>query len=48
LSSSRITADYVVKLSNADRDLPEWQAAGEALIMAAEIAPTNQRFERFG
>jgi hypothetical protein len=25
-----------MKLSKADRDLPEWQAAGEALIMAAE------------
>jgi hypothetical protein len=29
-------ADYILKLSKADRDLPEWQAAGEALIMAAE------------
>jgi hypothetical protein len=29
-------ADYIMKLSKADRDLPEWQAAGEALIMAAE------------
>jgi hypothetical protein len=24
-----------MKLSKAERDLPEWQAAGEALIMAA-------------
>jgi hypothetical protein len=29
-------ADYIMKLSKGDRDLPEWQAAGEALIMAAE------------
>jgi len=29
-------ADYIMKLSKADRELPEWQAAGEALIMAAE------------
>jgi hypothetical protein len=29
-------ADYIMKLSKADRDTPEWQAAGEALIMAAE------------
>jgi hypothetical protein len=25
-----------MKLSKADRELPEWQVAGEALIMAAE------------
>jgi hypothetical protein len=29
-------ATYIMKLSKAERDLPEWQAAGEALIMAAE------------
>ena len=29
-------AGYIMKLSKADRDLPEWQAAGEALIMAAQ------------
>jgi hypothetical protein len=29
-------AAYIMKLPKADRDLPEWQAAGEALIMAAE------------
>jgi hypothetical protein len=29
-------ADYIMKLSKVDRELPEWQAAGEALIMAAE------------
>jgi hypothetical protein len=29
-------AAYIMKLSKADRELPEWQAAGEALIMAAE------------
>jgi hypothetical protein len=29
-------AAYIIKLPKADRDLPEWQAAGEALIMAAE------------
>jgi hypothetical protein len=29
-------AAYIMKLSRADRDSPEWQAAGEALILAAE------------
>jgi hypothetical protein len=33
-------ADYIVKLSKADRDLPESQAAGEAPIMEAKRAPT--------
>jgi hypothetical protein len=26
-------ADYIMKLSGAERDTPEWQAAGEALTM---------------
>jgi hypothetical protein len=29
-------ATLIMKLPKADRDLPAWQAAGEALIMAAE------------
>jgi hypothetical protein len=29
-------AGYIMKLPKAERDRPEWQAAGEALIMAAE------------
>jgi hypothetical protein len=29
-------ADYIMKLPKADQSLPEWQAATEALIMAAE------------
>jgi hypothetical protein len=29
-------ADYVMKLSKAEQDTAEWQAATEALIMAAE------------
>ena len=29
-------AGYIMKLSKVERDRPEWQAAGEALIMAAE------------
>jgi hypothetical protein len=29
-------ADYVMKLPKAEQSLPEWQAATEALIMAAE------------
>src|SRR5450432_488615 len=29
-------ADYIVKLPKAEQDLPEWQAATEALLMAAE------------
>jgi hypothetical protein len=36
LATLKDAADYIMKLSKADRDLPEWQAAGEALIMAAE------------
>jgi hypothetical protein len=29
-------AGYIMKLPKAERDLPEWQAATEALLMAAE------------
>jgi hypothetical protein len=29
-------ANYIMKLPKAEQNLPEWQAAGEALIMAAE------------
>jgi hypothetical protein len=29
-------AAYIMKLPKADQDLPEWQAATEALLMAAE------------
>ena len=29
-------ADYIMKLPKAEQDLKEWQAATEALIMAAE------------
>jgi hypothetical protein len=29
-------ANYIMKLSKAEQNLPEWQAATEALIMAAE------------
>ena len=29
-------ADYIMKLPKAEQSLPEWQAATEALIMAAE------------
>jgi hypothetical protein len=29
-------ADYIMKLSKAEQNAPEWQAATEALIMAAE------------
>jgi hypothetical protein len=29
-------ADYIMKLPKAEQDLPEWQTAIEALIMAAE------------
>jgi hypothetical protein len=42
-------ADYIIKLSKADRDLPEWQAAGEALIMAAEgRGPLMHAFSKRG
>jgi hypothetical protein len=29
-------AGYIMKLSKAEQDLPEWQTATEALLMAAE------------
>jgi hypothetical protein len=29
-------ADYMMKLSKAEHAMPEWEAAGEAVIMAAE------------
>jgi hypothetical protein len=29
-------ADFIMKLSKAEQNLPEWQTATEALIMAAE------------
>jgi hypothetical protein len=36
-------AGYIMKLPKAERDLPEWQAAGEALMMAAERrGPLNE------
>lgn len=30
------SAAFILKLRKAERELPEWHAAGEALIMAAE------------
>jgi hypothetical protein len=36
LATLRDAADYVQKLSKAEQQLPHWQAAVEALIMAAE------------
>jgi hypothetical protein len=36
-------ADYIVKLSKADRELPEWQAAGEALIGPARFCRSCSR-----
>lgn len=36
LITLRDAANYMMKLSRAEHDLPEWQAAGEAVIMAAE------------
>ena len=32
----RDAADYIMKLPKAEQDLEEWQAAIEALLMAAE------------
>jgi hypothetical protein len=29
-------ASYIMKLPKAEHDLPEWQAAGECLILVAE------------
>ena len=36
LATLRDAADYIQKLSKAEQKLPHWQAAVEALIMAAE------------
>jgi hypothetical protein len=36
LVTLRDAADYIMKLPKAEQDLDEWQAAVEALIMAAE------------
>jgi hypothetical protein len=36
LAALRDTADYIQKLSKAEKQLLHWQAAVEALIMAAE------------
>jgi hypothetical protein len=36
LATLRDAADYIQKLSKAEQQLPHWQAAVEALIMAAE------------
>jgi hypothetical protein len=38
----RDAADYIMKLPKAEQDLEEWQAAVEALIMAAEGAFTHR------
>jgi hypothetical protein len=36
LITLRDAASYIMKLPKAEQNLPEWQAATEALIMAAE------------
>jgi hypothetical protein len=36
LVTLRDAADYIMKLPKAEQDLDEWQAAVEAVIMAAE------------
>jgi hypothetical protein len=36
LITLRDAADYMMKMSKAEHATPEWQAAGEAVIMAAE------------
>jgi hypothetical protein len=36
LSTLGDAANYIMKLPKAEQNLPEWQAATEALIMAAE------------
>jgi hypothetical protein len=36
LSTLREAADYIIKLQQGEQHLEEWQAATEALIMAAE------------
>jgi hypothetical protein len=36
LTTLEEAADYIMKLPKAEHDAPEWQAATEALIMAAE------------
>lgn len=36
LATLKDAAGYIMKLSKAERELPEWQLAGETLIDAAE------------
>jgi hypothetical protein len=36
LITLRDAADYMLELSQAQHDMPHWQTAGEAVIMAAE------------
>jgi hypothetical protein len=36
ITTLKEAADYIMKLPKAEHDAPEWQAATEALIMAAE------------
>ena len=36
LTTLREAADYIMKLPKAEHDAPEWQAAIEALVLAAE------------
>jgi hypothetical protein len=36
LVTLRDAADYMLELSQAQHDMPHWQTAGEAVIMAAE------------
>jgi hypothetical protein len=36
LITLKVAAGYIMKLPKAEQDLPEWQAAIEALLMAAE------------
>jgi hypothetical protein len=39
LLSLRNAADYIMKLPKSKRQSPEWQAATEAVLMAAERGP---------
>jgi hypothetical protein len=41
-------AAYIMKLPKKTRELPEWQAAGEALILAAESKEGPTMMARIG
>lgn len=48
LKTLKQAADYIMKLPKAEQELPHWQAAIEALIMAAEQDDAPTMMARIG